>query len=165
MSEVIRSLAEQIKAEHVAVREAAQRGIMHALKCGDLLLEAKAKVDHGQWLPWLENECGGISERMAQRYMRVARHRLEIEAKSDSVSDLTLTGALKIVGREDEPPPTLIVANTKGRHRSTESLALIKCAREKIREPFGDRAKIVDNAWIRHEERGAWVAVWLWVPR
>jgi hypothetical protein len=93
---VIRDLASQIRSEHLAVKEAVRNSFEHAIKCGDLLLEAKAKVAHGKWLPWLESECG-INERTAQRHMRVARHRLEIETKSDTVTDLTLTSALQVI--------------------------------------------------------------------
>jgi hypothetical protein len=39
---------------------------------GDLLIEAKALVEHGQWLPWLE-ENFDMSEGTAERAMRVAR--------------------------------------------------------------------------------------------
>jgi Protein of unknown function (DUF3102) len=37
------------------------------------LEEAKGLLKHGQWLPWLQGNCG-ISERTAQRYMRPSRN-------------------------------------------------------------------------------------------
>jgi hypothetical protein len=39
---------------------------------GDLLLEAKAQCEPGQWLNWLETECE-YSEDSAERYMKVAK--------------------------------------------------------------------------------------------
>jgi hypothetical protein len=70
-----------------------------------LLLEAKQKVPHGQWLPWLES--AGIPERTAQRYLRIARNRATLEAKSDIVSDLGVTGALSLLSiRRDCPKDT-----------------------------------------------------------
>ena len=72
------------------------------MKCGDLLIEAKAKFgQHGQWLPWLERECGGISDRTARRYMQLARGRAEIESKLATVADLTLTEAVKLIGQQE----------------------------------------------------------------
>jgi hypothetical protein len=53
-----------------------------ALTLGAMLCEAKDLIQHGGWLPWLKE--AGISERNAQRYMRLHRSGLE----SDMVSDL-----------------------------------------------------------------------------
>jgi hypothetical protein len=52
---------------------------------GRLLLEAKRKVAHGEWLPWLAKHFGK-SERSAQNYMNAA----EWAAKNATVADLKL---------------------------------------------------------------------------
>lgn len=95
----IHILAKQIKAEHAAVRDAARRGIAHALRCGDLLLEEKDKLPHG-WIPWLEKDCG-VAQRTAQLYMRLARNRAQIESKIEpkyaTIADLTLNEADKLI--------------------------------------------------------------------
>src|SRR5262245_30830655 len=85
-------LAFRIRAEHEAAADGYKRGAEHAMNCGDLLIEAKAKVPHGQWLPWLSEHCS-ISERTAQLYMRLARARPQIEAKAQRVADLSLRAA------------------------------------------------------------------------
>jgi hypothetical protein len=95
ISNSLADLAARIKAEHEATAAALKSGVEHAMAAGDLLVEARAQLKHGQWLPWL-NTCG-ISERMAQRYMRLARNRGAIEAKSDTVSDLGIKGALAML--------------------------------------------------------------------
>jgi hypothetical protein len=77
-------LAAQIKAEHKACAEALQTALQHAVAAGKMLIEAKAQLPHGQWLPWLRDQCS-LSERKAQRYMRIAPH----VCKSDTLSDLT----------------------------------------------------------------------------
>ena len=51
---------------------APQATMGHAIKAGKLLLQAKAQLPHGQFLPWLESNCWG-SARQAQRYMRAAK--------------------------------------------------------------------------------------------
>jgi hypothetical protein len=88
-------LAARIKAEHNAVSTALMDSLRHAIACGEALIEAKALAAHGGWLPWLES-CG-ISERTAQRYIRLARNRSTIETKSDTVSDLGIRGALALI--------------------------------------------------------------------
>ncbi len=96
MSNSLVDLRERLKVEHAAVAGALRTGLHHAMAAGDILIEAKSQIrQHGKWLPWL-NTCG-LSERTAQRYMRLARNRATIEAKSDSVSDLSLTGALAML--------------------------------------------------------------------
>jgi hypothetical protein len=106
MSEVtltrIDDLAAQIKAELQAAKEAAQSTIEHALKCGELLLEAKAKLNHGLWLPWLTKSCG-MSKRSAQRYMQLAKHRAEIEAKCATLAHLTLDAAVTLISLPEAP--------------------------------------------------------------
>jgi hypothetical protein len=95
-SNSLADLAARIKAEHDAVGHALKRGLEHAIAAGRLLIEAKEQLAHGQWLPWLRDHCQ-VSERMAQRYMLLARHAPELEAKSDTVSDLGVRGALALL--------------------------------------------------------------------
>jgi hypothetical protein len=90
-------LAARIKVEHGATATALKSGVEHAMAAGDLLLEAKALVKHGHWLPWLVEHCS-ISERTAQLYMRTAKHRSTIEAKiRNGVADLTLNQAAALL--------------------------------------------------------------------
>jgi len=65
-------LAARILAEHEAAEAANKRGLTHAINAGRLLIEAKAKLTHGRWLPWLSEHCR-VPERTAQAYMQVAR--------------------------------------------------------------------------------------------
>jgi hypothetical protein len=85
-------LRERLKAEHAAVVSAIQGALAHAMAAGDILIEAKRQLDHGDWLPFLES-CD-IEPRTAQRYMQVARHREEIEANTTRVSHLSIRDAL-----------------------------------------------------------------------
>jgi hypothetical protein len=68
-----------------------------AIRAGEALLEAKDLLNqHGAWLPWLRDNCQ-ISERSAQRYMRLARNK-DALTKNDSVADLTLNAASLLLG-------------------------------------------------------------------
>ena len=88
-------LAADINEYHAAASAHMKRGIAHAIAAGQLLIEAKARLDqHGKWLPWLEANCQ-VPERTAQLYMRLARHAHRLVAKSATVADLTIRGAIE----------------------------------------------------------------------
>ncbi len=90
-------LAECISKEHQACRSAAQSAVQHAIRAGELLLEAKSKIPHGQWLSWLEGNCG-VAERTAQAYMRLARELPKLEpGKAQCVADLPIREALSAI--------------------------------------------------------------------
>jgi hypothetical protein len=90
-------LAARIRAEHEATSTALKSSVEHAMKAGDLLIEAKAQLKHGQWLPWLAEHCV-MSERTAQLYMRIAKNRATIEANiRNGVADLTLGQAAALM--------------------------------------------------------------------
>jgi hypothetical protein len=96
-SNSLADLAARIQAEHEASALSLRRGAEHAFKAGELLIEAKATLQHGQWLPWLREHCG-ISERTAQLYMRCAKNRPEIEAaNAQLIADLTLNEAAALL--------------------------------------------------------------------
>jgi hypothetical protein len=64
-------LAARIRAEHEACIVALKRGLQHAVAAGKMLIEAKAALKHGEWLPWLRDHCQ-LPERTARRYMTIA---------------------------------------------------------------------------------------------
>jgi hypothetical protein len=75
-------LAAEIKQAQLEIEKASATVAVKALVAGNSLIEAKALVKHGEWLPFLKE--AGIAERQAQRYMTLARSGL----KPDTVSDL-----------------------------------------------------------------------------
>jgi hypothetical protein len=97
-SNSLADLAARIRAFHEAAAEGLRRSVENAMAAGDLLIEAKAQLKHGQWLPWLRDHCA-MSERTAQLYMRCAKNRAAIEeqAKSATVADLTLNEAAAVL--------------------------------------------------------------------
>lgn len=62
------------------------------LEIGHRLIEAKAKLEHGDWLPWLEEKVE-FSSRTAQRFMKLA----EGYEKSDTVTLLGTRKALALL--------------------------------------------------------------------
>lgn len=108
-------LPEQINAEHEAAFGKAREALDHARRAGELLIEAKAKVGHGKWLPWIEANCR-FSESKAQRYIRLAEGWDALALKSVNLTDLTVSGALQLLAKpkapadpEEDSPPTAFV--------------------------------------------------------
>jgi Protein of unknown function (DUF3102) len=96
-SNSLADLAARIRVEHEAVSDALADSVRHAIAAGELLIEAKGQLKHGQWLPWLRDHCT-ISERTAQLYMRVAKNRTEIENQiRNGVADLSLNEAAALL--------------------------------------------------------------------
>lgn len=83
-------LADEIRTEVDAAEADFQSALQHAIRAGELLIEAKAQVEHGQWLPWLEANFSK-SPRSAQGYMRLA----ENAEDAQRVAHLGLKGALR----------------------------------------------------------------------
>src|SRR5215831_4420357 len=81
-------LAGEIRKAHADVQDAAKTAAQRAIDAGHALIEAKELVAHGQWLPWLRENCA-LAERTAQLYMKIAKSGLE----SATVADLGLQGA------------------------------------------------------------------------
>ncbi len=79
-SNSLADLAARIKDEHEAAESCMRESVQHSINAGNLLLEAKAQLKHGQWLPWL-SEHVEISTRTAQLYMQLAN---APELKEDS---------------------------------------------------------------------------------
>jgi len=96
------SLSAEINAAHTAACRAAGEALNHARRAGELLQQAKAAVNHGEWLPWLAANCPAISERTAQGYMRVAREWPALQAKAQHVADLPLRQALALLSEPSE---------------------------------------------------------------
>jgi len=94
-------LVAQINIEHERAFGAVREALSHAKRAGELLLQAKAAVGHGAWLPWLAANVP-FGQRAARGYMRLAGHWNELQAKTATVADLTLRDALVLLA---EPGP------------------------------------------------------------
>lgn len=103
-TEPLSTLADQINDHHRKAESAIRSGLDHALEAGRLLIEAKGQCEHGTWGDWLQVKFEG-SQRTAQAYMRVAKHRPQIEAERNGVALLSFRDAVKLLAtpRPDEP--------------------------------------------------------------
>ncbi len=96
-------IRERINAEHRACELAARSAVEHAVRCGELLLEAREElVPTGEWEAWLrENFDGSLVQ--AWRYQRLAR---EYSDDLSRVKGESLRSALREIGSpvEGETP-------------------------------------------------------------
>ena len=54
------------------IRQKLAAGAAHYRAAGELLLQAKAALKHGEWLPWLKRHFA-LTPREAQRYLALAK--------------------------------------------------------------------------------------------
>jgi hypothetical protein len=111
LSNSLTDLAARIRAEHEACTAAMQRSLQHAIAAGELLIEAKRQLKHGDWLPWLRDKCR-IPERTARMHMRLATNRALIEAQiGDGVADLSIRGAIALLATPKKFSPVVGLAH------------------------------------------------------
>ncbi len=90
-------LAREINTEHGHVEAYKRNTIKHAIRCGELLLEMKQRLGHGNWLAWVE-EHFEASERTARNYMEIAKS----AAAADLSDATTMRSALRALAARSE---------------------------------------------------------------
>jgi hypothetical protein len=103
-------LAKEIYTRHTKIVAAKKNIVAQAIEVGELLNQAKAMVEHGEWLQWLKDNCL-LKERTAERYMHLATNKKKLaemlSAKSVSVSDLEhLNEAVRLISQPDPAEAT-----------------------------------------------------------
>jgi N6-adenosine-specific RNA methylase IME4 len=108
--------------EHDAASGHMVTALDHAIASGQILLEAKAQVERGEWLPLLRARCR-IPERTCQLYMKLAVHAEEL--KSATVAD-SVRGAVDFLAmKKREASVTLMLER-----RELREVELAGAARE-----------------------------------
>jgi hypothetical protein len=160
--DALAELANKINAEHNQSELAGRKCLEHCRKAGEALLEAKKKVGHGGWLPWLKANVK-FSYRQASRYMRVA----ENWSKLDTASNLR--DALRLLTEEPEPvEPEADV--TSGLDDETKS-ATVADLGEEVAHPallHGERYVMYGNtpghaAQVELDEDPRYPGHWFWI--
>ena len=75
--------ATEINEAHRLARSSAETAVEHAIRCGQLLLEKKAAMRHGEWIPWIEANCE-FDRFSAAKYMKAANVASTAHLDSDS---------------------------------------------------------------------------------
>jgi hypothetical protein len=89
----LRDLADAIREAHAAVVNALSGAVEHAIRCGNVLTEAKKQTGHGRWGEFLR-ACD-LGERQAQRYMRLALLAEQTRLAKSDLAGMTIEGAIK----------------------------------------------------------------------
>jgi Protein of unknown function (DUF3102) len=100
------ALVEAVRSAHRAVRDAGNTALQNAFAAGEALHKLAPLVKHGEWRRYLQKHCG-LNERTARVYLQLFQHRATIEAKIEAnrqrAADLSLRGALKLIGKPKPP--------------------------------------------------------------
>jgi protein gp37 len=95
-------ISDHLKQAALAIQTRLRRGVQAWVEAGVLLLDAKAMLTHGEWLPWLR-EYVQISESSAVRLMQVGRR-----FKSAKLTDLPIElSALYLLAAPSTPEPVV----------------------------------------------------------
>lgn len=70
----LESIAAEINREHQLCYSVFRTSLEHAMRAGELLVQAKEQVSHGQWLPWVEANCE-FARNTATGYMQLHSYR------------------------------------------------------------------------------------------
>lgn len=106
-------ISQKVNAEHGQFLAKASTALEHGLRAGQLLIDAKAMVAHGEWLPWLKDSFDG-SHDVASKYMRAAEsYPLLLAANFDGRRNLTTLEAVIAASKKlavAEKPPSAVPA-------------------------------------------------------
>ncbi len=130
--------------EHELVRQSGESMVDHAVRAGGALLAAKALVDHGNWLPWLEANFNG-SDRTANVYMQISAN----PQRAADLQEPSLRKALEVVS---VPPPTVHVSQNTGENEWYTPPEIIDAAVEVMGGIDLDPASTVKANRIVHAE-------------
>lgn len=99
--------AAEINAEHQLAIESASGAVTHAIKCGELLIEQKSRLKHGEFGAWIAKHCK-FSQATANNYMRAAQNP---SAVSNSLRHLYSSGRKVATVKVAAPTDTAAAAS------------------------------------------------------
>ena len=88
MNTISTTKIERIRALSLELAAIGKTALEKASEAGQLLLECKEGLSHGEWLPWLESNFS-FTDRTARRWIKLAEDIKSGKLKSDTVSNLT----------------------------------------------------------------------------
>jgi uncharacterized protein (DUF3084 family) len=130
--------AEQINLEYRLSQSKANEAVQHAINCGLMLLQKKADLAHGQWLPWLkeQREAGVIefTDRTANRYIKIASNPTRVSDLPDQPSIRAALELLSDKPQQDDAQSSLELETEKERKAREAAELRAKEAEEKAAE-------------------------------
>jgi hypothetical protein len=114
--------ANKLRKLHQECCEAIHTGVQKAIQAGEILVAVKAKLKHGEWIPWIQANLN-FDRHTAAQYMRCYDHRERLNVCLGT--HLTIKDLAKIewVWAEEEPtsnkptPPKRELVSVPGQER------------------------------------------------
>jgi hypothetical protein len=147
-------LAREAREAHRDAEAAWETAKERAARCGEILREAKGRLPHGEWLPWLATT--EIPERTAQRYMRFAER-----AKSANVSDLRISDAVERA-RERPVRPSDLQEKWRRLERviTGRSMTTYRAGRQTVQDRIAWHEAELERLTILLADLGRWDERW-----
>lgn len=124
-------LAADIKREYEAAEDGLRRSARHAFNAGCLLIEAKSRLAHGEWLPWLSENFPGTRATSA-KWMKLAGSLLDAsEDKCKETLHLPIEKAIESLGSGPASPH---VTNNSGNNEWYTPVEFLESARAVLGE-------------------------------
>ena len=101
--------AKDINEVHKLAMASATKAVEYAIRCGEMLATRKKKLDHGEFMPWIEKNCD-FSYKTAQRYMLAARE----SANGVSISAIRHLVPSGLPGAKKQEKPDTTARSVKG---------------------------------------------------
>lgn len=116
------------------------KSLQNAMRIGELLVEQKARLRHGEWTPWVKENLP-FSPRHSQKYMQIYAHREAL--KAPSMAHLSMNEAIKFInykprGNGKHNPEANNNSERKPRSKTLKSYEIS----EYMNEDF--------HAWLKH---------------
>lgn len=80
---------------------------------GQILIDTKEGLQHGQWIKWLEDSRVGFTDRNARRYMAIAKEFKEIGHNMSVLDTLSLNKLYSLASAPDEVKEEVIHSKDK----------------------------------------------------
>jgi len=78
----IDSAASELNLLHGEIERKLRTTVQDAIRAGEILTQVKDRLDHGEFLPWIERNCE-FTNKTAESYMKLHRHASKIESVSN----------------------------------------------------------------------------------
>jgi hypothetical protein len=125
-SRTLTSLAQDIRREIEQADASLRDAVTYAIRAGELLIEAKGELKHGDWLPWLGANCR-LGEREARNYMRLARNRQTVADLPTIREAVALLAAPKPAREKSEPETPRHADPSRFRQAPSTVLRALEC--------------------------------------
>lgn len=80
---------------------------------GQILIDTKEGLQHGQWIKWLEDSRVGFGLEQARKYMRITEQLGDIPTSSWNMNDLSINKLFKLASAPEEIKEEVIHSKDK----------------------------------------------------